>query len=146
MTLRLYVAGASRDLGRTRAFVRQAIDAYAELGLEVVHDWTVEAERSFQAGDCDATLGPVERHRRAKHCLDAVARADVFVVLLPDGESRGAWIELGAALMLARTRACRVVVSGDYRGTLFTELADAICEDDAEAMKWLERAIAETLP
>ena len=146
MTLRVYVAGASRDLERTRAFIRGAIDAYAELGLEIVHDWALEAARSFAAGDCDATLGPNERLRRAKRCLDAVAQADVVIVLLPDGESRGAWIELGAALVLARTGACRVVVSGDYRGTIFTELATAICEDDVEAMQWLERAIAETLP
>lgn len=76
---------------------RSAMSALRSLGHEIVHDWTIGAER-FYLGDHSEKASDI-----AKACIDGVKACD-FAFFLPTIEiaMQGMWAELGAAEALEK--------------------------------------------
>jgi nucleoside 2-deoxyribosyltransferase len=130
---RVYVAGATREVGRVRAvqgYVRSA-------GYAVTYDWTEGLEAQTVA-ECDM---PDEQARAiAWRCLDGVADADVIVLCAPKYvPTRGAWAELGYAVALKRG----IVVLGEgNRVSIFTRLGHVFLRDDVQVAEGIVEALA----
>jgi len=142
MTVRIYIAGASKEPERVRA----AMTAATKLGLEITLDWLAAIEREGAAND-----GLDDEKRRRYSCDDigAVRRADWVWLLAPhESPSSGCWVELGYALALAdrsvedRDRHWkpwpRIIVSGSGRmKSIFASLAEMEFDHDDEALAYL---------
>lgn len=89
----LYIAGSSKELPR----VRDAI-SMVDRSLSLTFDWVPGIE-AHGGDDVDART-PLDRRANAFQDIDAVLRADALWLLIPrdDTPSKGAWVELGAAL------------------------------------------------
>lgn len=146
MTVRIYIAGASKEPER----VRGAMNMAKKLGLEITLDWlaNIEAEGTANEG-----LDDEKRVRYSTADLDAVRRADWVWVLAPalTSPSAGCWVELGYALALTahsvegRDRhwkpSPRIIVSGPGRvKCIFTSLAEREFDTDLEALAFLSDA------
>lgn len=121
---RIYVASACEDMQRARS----VMTALRARGHEITFDWTPHVE-AFGSGG-----GP--RRQNAERDLDGVRRAEVVLVLAPAEKHVGCgmWIELGAALALAK----RAVITGVLRDrTIFSDLAEARFATDEEAIEYL---------
>lgn len=135
-TTNVYVAGASSDWERARLrmdWVR------THPGLTLIYN-RVEDVVKYRAGGgkSDAELADDERFSIASNDINAVARCDIFWLLVPDDKvTVGAWVELGVALGQGRS----VVVSGArHREHIFCSLADHACSTDTDAQGWILEA------
>lgn len=110
--LRIYVAGASAEVDMCAEFIGRLRDA----GAVITHDWTpsVLAYR----GMADEAMSEVVRMSSVSADLAGVGMAELLWMLVPEGATIGAWVELG----YARGRGIPVHVSGPHsRRTIFTE-------------------------
>jgi nucleoside 2-deoxyribosyltransferase len=129
-TLRVYVAGASKEPER----VRWAMDSLRSAGCKVTLDWLAVIEK---AGSANEGLSDAQRARAAHDDLVGVQVADVLWVLAPENTSTGAWVELGYALALGTI----VVVSGHARTrSIFAALAGHEFDSDDEALEHIVSA------
>ena len=133
MTLRVYVAGSSKERERVRA----AMDAVRAMGAEVTYDWTQAIEETAARGLTDADLSDVEQLCHAHRDEDAIVRADYVWLLIPAEKSEGAHYELAWAIAHRK----RVVASGPRR-PLFTSRAFVRTDSDDHARAFLEGAAA----
>jgi len=136
--IRVFVSGASGELARCQAFISAL---YTSGRFDVVLDWPASIEA---AGAANRDLSPDVRKDAARASLEAVRACDVFVFLIPDCETRGAWGELCAALILGKL----VVVSGctyNEDASIFCSLADiSVVNDDEKAPQGKRISIAKT--
>jgi len=119
--LRVYVAGASAEIGRARG----VIAALRARGLEIVHDWPAVIDA--HGGRANTGLTDDERAAAAHECWAAACNCDVLLLLVPHATTVGAWVELGAAL----TTSALTIASGatdDMRGTIFTAMCAPLFE------------------
>jgi hypothetical protein len=73
--------------------------------------------------------------------LWGVRSADIFVLLAPQRESTGAWVELGVAFMSG----CRIYIAGECSRCIFTWLPQCeLFETDAELTDFLAKRIGRT--
>ena len=120
--LRVYVAGNSAE---RLTVARWAIESLRGAGVTITHDWT-----SCEGYDRKSTSA--ERRAWAQSDIDGVKSADIVWVLMAEGKSEGASVELGAALALGK----RVIVSGPHARAdqrIFALLA-RIVDSHAEAL------------
>lgn len=125
----IYVAGASAEAD----FVSECIGRLMGAGMHITFDWTAPVRAARAAGKADRDLVEHERARHAFTDLDAVHRAEFFWLVLPSNASHGCWVELGAALAHRKI----VVVSGDWRRSIFTALAHHRFDTHEGAMAFL---------
>jgi hypothetical protein len=133
---RIYIAGAFAEKPLVKRYMRLVEGA----GWAVVHDWT-----QFDYGMPDRELPrDVARHHAAED-LEMVRKADVFWMLVPEGHSKGSWVELGLAIELQHQRRVRfddasprIIVSGDVRASIFLEEADERYETHDAALERLK--------
>jgi hypothetical protein len=131
VTSTIYVAGASAEADIVAGYIEQLTDA----GLTVTLDWTIHVRKCRAAGITDADLSRTERKWHAGADLDAVDRANFFWLVIPEKPSLGCWTELGAALAVRDRNV--VIVSGDWKRFIFTELAARRFDTHEEALAWL---------
>ena len=134
--LSVYIAGASDELERCKSVIQQARRVP---GLRVTLDWTLSID--FYGG---ADQRPdSEREANAQLDFDAIERADMLWLLLPETHSKGVWAELGYAVRLRRVRQFEIIVSRqdeslqEGRLPLFVTLADEIYPTDRSAFAYL---------
>ena len=131
MSLRVYVAGSSREIPRVRAAHR----ALREAGFELAYDWTHGVEAAVARGVSEDAMPDGEAHAVATRDLAGVNAADVVWLLAPEQPTRGAWVELGVADALGSD----IVVSGPRcRQSVFTRLG-WLCDTYAEALAVIGR-------
>ena len=134
MRLKIYVAGAY-----TERHVRAGmwIARLRASNIEVTHDWPVVCDAQTKP---DWELTAEARARFATEDLAGVEAADAVWLLIPATVSCGAWIELGYALAgrkyVGRPRA--VIVSGNWKQSIFAELATERFESDEAAFAYLK--------
>lgn len=127
---RIYIAGAFVE----REYVSKMMRAVEALGYHLTLDWTASAESV--AGMSDRDLPRETARRFADGDLNALTSSDIVWLIVPSGSyGKGAWVELGAALMSPR---CQVIASGDIRTSIFVELVDRQFATHEEALHWLE--------
>lgn len=154
--LKVYVAGASKNIERAVAFMNRIRD-YPNL-MAITVDWTVDTfadqgwdDAAKQAGFDDAGLSDEKRAVLAMQDMTGVFEADAFVCLAETPMSGGHPIELGIAIAQRRIAkeagAAYIIVSGGGRRSIFTSpwtpsdglansyplLVDAEVETDDEA-------------
>jgi hypothetical protein len=112
----VYVAGASREAKQVEHFMIRL----RENGVEVSHDWITLMKLATVH---ERHLTPTARKRAAELDAQAVRCSDIVWLQIPDEATIGAWVEFGIVLGDILRHAL-VIVSGDWRRTIFTELAD----------------------
>ena len=121
--INVYVAGASRNKERARAFMDRV---RAEPTMILTHDWVADIDAADAACKTDRDFDTAARLRFAEADLDGLAEADVAVFLLEaEPMSRGSYVELGYAIAVREV--CgpsdikpRIIVSGGGRRSIFT--------------------------
>lgn len=127
---RLYIAGASAEIDMVAAYMKMA----RERGWAITFDWTRDVFEARAAGVADSALSDDRRAALAVLDLEGVRLADaVWLLVPPPGRSAGAWLELGYAISMQK----RIVVSGDYRRSIFTSLASKCFEHHTEVLDFL---------
>ena len=139
--MRIYIAGASKELDR----VKSAYAIARELGFELTYDWVAEVEA--HNGVTNEGLDDGERRRLSTKEVYAVVLADVFWLLCPQGVGVGAFVELGVAVAAQRLAYDRhiIVASGPTRRTIFGAQADfevPTDEDGANIVRELRDFVA----
>ena len=129
MTLRIYVAGASKDMERAE----KAMAAVREMGHTITFDWC-EAMRCSAQSERDMTWQ--DRHKYATNDYLGVKNCDVLWLLIPsDGVfSTGCCAELGIAI----GRDKDIITSGNDLLCLFTAMANERVATDEEAIAILK--------
>lgn len=113
----IYVAGASSEV----AMVARYMDRLRAAGLVVGYDWTEDVFLNRAVALSDRQLSPASRLYYSERDLEGIRSSDTFWLLVPnEGSGVGCWVELGYALALNK----RVLVSGDYRRSIFTARAE----------------------
>lgn len=132
----VYVAGASSDLSAVDDWMSRLRTA----GFAIALDWPANIRVVGDANPRHAA--ETDRLRWTLDDLEAAIASDVFWMIVPDGTTTGAWCELGAVWSYRRyvTRAPVIIVSGDWRKTIFTSLADHRFDSHEEAFAWIARA------
>lgn len=140
--LRVYVAGSSQEIPRVQRATRRIVAA----GHTLTTDWTTAILTRGLGGDANRGVPPVVRARESRNCLDAIARADLVLLLAPEMRSAGCWVELGYALAEKRLRPDLLVMScGDVAQSIFCQLTHSFRDDEA-ALRWLEHVAAAATP
>lgn len=127
--MRVYVAGASKERELVGRYMRRLENA----GHLVTFDWTRDMDARAAAGQKDADLSDAQRLEYATEDLLAIARADLFWMLVPTNASVGAWAELGYALAALKA----TVVSGDHRRSIFCAAANEHFATHEAAFAWI---------
>lgn len=127
--MNIYVAGSSLEVALIEEYMRRLRAA----GHIITHDWTVPVRESAQIAQRDLTEADRWRHARADR--QGVLDADIFWMLIPTTPSSGAWVELGIAAGGGRPGLS--IVSGDWRRSIFTSLADQRFDTHAEAFAFI---------
>lgn len=126
---RIYVAGASKEVDDCARDIR----ACRAIGYDCTHDWTRSVIEHRAKGETDKSLSQAERGGYAAGDLDGVRACDIFWLRVPKGGSLGAWVELGAAIVLGK----HILISEDHGRSIFTSLAHVHRSTHAEAIDYL---------
>lgn len=124
---KVYLAGGSSEVESCGWWMQRLKDA----GHTVTHDWTASVRAAVLAGRGanPRDAGDIERGLWVKEDFGGVESADIFWLLIPQAPTIGAWAELGYASGLETS----IIISGDWRKSIFTSLADVLCETHEEA-------------
>ena len=119
----VYVAGASAEAVNVTTWISRFTNA----GIEITHDWTADVFAHALTPQDD--LADETRRLYAQQDLEAVVRASIFWLIVPEKPSIGCYVELGAALVTLKPI---IYVSGAHRRTIFTSLATECFDHHAE--------------
>ena len=91
----------------------------------------------------DRDLPEEDRLKHADADSNAALDANYFWLVVPEERGVGAWIEFGLALAQAlRHGANYIIVSGDWKKSIFTSLADHRFDSHEEALAFLQTELA----
>lgn len=122
--MKVYVAGASRERDRVE---RILFAVGVEPRLYLTFDWLSHID---EVGAANEGVSRDQRLVSTSLNFQGIAQCDVFVLLIPSVETRGAWVELGYALHMHKP----VWVSGraaDEARSIFCVHADKRFLDSA---------------
>lgn len=120
----VYVAGGSSEAELCASWMQRLRDA----GHTIAVDWVANIRAVGDANPREASEN--DRYRWTEDDLDGASDADVFWLLVPEKPSIGCWVELG---WCSRVSGAQIIVSGDWRKSIFTSLADARYDTHDEA-------------
>ena len=131
----IYVAGGSQEIRTVEKYVKALRTKF-----EIAHDWCAEVRRQEALGvpPNPRNVGLFTLLRWASDDLSGATSCDFFWLLVPKPESLsiGCWVEFGAALTRF-PRPKTVIVSGDWRCTVFAASADRRFTEHQDAFNWL---------
>lgn len=126
----IYLAGASAEA----AMIASYATALAQSGWTIAHAWWNDFLVGGHTPGMDRDVSHEIRAMHAHDDFEGALSANYFWLLVPGATgSVGAWIEYGAAIGYQEPV---VIVSGDWRRTIFTELADDRFATHGLAMTW----------
>lgn len=124
----VYLATGSADI----ELAEHWLDKLREQDVKITHDWT----RDVRMSGANPREAPQERrYDWAQQDKYGVTSADTFWLLVPPKPSMGCWIELGIAIGQVNRLSTEIIVSGDWRSTIFTSLADRRFDSHEEAFQ-----------
>ena len=125
--MKLYLCGGSSELD----LVSEHMGLLRAMGHEITHDWTATIRAVGDANPRNA------RHKKrlgwSAEDLDGIDRADLVWAMLPAKASFGCAFESGFAIGSGKT----VIMSGDWRASIFSAQASARFNEHAHAIEWL---------
>jgi hypothetical protein len=124
--MNIYVCGGSTELDLVAGYM----DKLRAMGHRITHDWVAKIREVGDANPREAT----ERQRARWSIEDrsGVRGADLVWVILPERTSFGCGVEMGLALAYGT-----IIVSGDWRSSIFTSLAYARFDAHDAALTWI---------
>lgn len=125
----IYIAGAAAEIDR----VEHVIEAARQLGLDVICTWP-GIVRKTPGGSNPRDASVEQREGWSSQDIREVAEADCFWFLVPQAQTRGAWVEAGFAIANGK----HVVFSGDTKQSIFCALGEEF-EDDHTALRYIAR-------
>lgn len=130
MITKVYVAGASVEIGRARSWMTRLRD----VDITVTSTWPEVITRAGAPNPVDAS--PDQLTEWVLRDLAEAEASDVLWLLLPpkDVQTVGAYIELGAA---RRDRTLIVMSGGPHRSIFTPVLAHRSFDDDETAFNWI---------
>jgi hypothetical protein len=138
-TRTIYIAAASTEAPDVAVLA----DRLVRVGWVITHRWWTSFLTGAHVAGADMAVEQPTRLAHAEEDISAVLRASVLWLLVPRRTSVGAWVEFGAALAHARSATDkRVIISGEWRGTIFAELAWARFDTHAQAVSCLTTRLA----
>ena len=126
---RIYLAGASAEADS----IAIRASSLSRAGWEIALPWWQPFIDGQHISGADRSVPTVDRHAAAAAEMAAVARSATIWLLVPANTSTGAWVELGIAL----ARSKHTVVSGDWRRTIFSEIASCRFDSHDAALAYL---------
>jgi hypothetical protein len=133
--VRIYLAGASKELALCEGFRDRLIAA----GHEITLDWMANVRKHIiTQGRADRDLTSNERRKYAEADLEGVRSAELFWMLAPREPSAGCWVELGYALRVQRWVLGQIIVSGDHQKSIFCELATYVWDSHEKAFQYVK--------
>ena len=125
--MKIYVCGGSSELDAVKERMRQL----REMGHEITHDWTATVSAVGDANPRTATHK--QRVRWSGEDLLGVEEASIVWVMLPTKPSFGCAFEMGFAVGTGHA----VIVSGDWRASIFSSQAEHRFDEHDHASEWL---------
>jgi hypothetical protein len=125
--MKIYVCGGSSELDAVSARMQQL----RETGHTITHDWTANVRSVGDANPRTATHE--QRSQWAADDLRGIEEASLVWVMLPIKPSFGCAFEAGAAVGAGT----RVIISGDWRATIFSSQAYARFNEHDHALEWI---------
>lgn len=101
-----------------------------DLGHQITHDWTVPV-RSFGANPVDASHN--DRVSWSDDDIFGIEAASLVWAMLPAYTSFGCAFEIGYAIGYGVT----VIVSGNWKSSIFTSQCDARFDNHERALMWI---------
>jgi hypothetical protein len=129
--MNVYVSGGSSEIGQVERLMQQV----RGMGHTITHDWTRAVRIQGESNPRNAQH--VDRLAWSGEDLAGIDCADVVWVILPVKPSFGCAFEAGYALGVGRV----VVMSGDWRATIFSSQAMARCDSHDGALEWLRTRV-----
>lgn len=126
----IYIAGSSAEIEEVARYARDL----ERSGWTIAHHWWEAFTLAGHVSGHDRDLPNDVRRADAESCLTAVLSSQVVWLLAPSTPSVGSWVELGAAISHRKT----TFVSGDWRRTLFSNLATRVFDTHVEALDALK--------
>jgi hypothetical protein len=130
----VYLAGASADLEQCEMWMGRLLDA----GLTIAYNWPANVRRVGDANPREASHD--SRLRWSVDAHIALVNADVSWFLIPTSPSIGCWVEFGQVSV--RRGGHDLIVSGDWRSSIFTSLADHRFDAHGQAFDWIAKEYA----
>lgn len=124
---RIYLCGGSTEMD----LVARHMHTLRAWGYEVTHDWVAVVRAQGESNPRTATHK--QRLQWSNDDLAGIEDAHIVWGLLPVKTSFGCAFELGCAM----GRGQRVIVSGDWRATIFSAQVDARFNEHDHALEWL---------
>ena len=143
----VYVAGASRNLERSRGFIARVL---ADPNMQLTHNWVADIDAAQAIGKDGTDFSDDARSKFAETDLEGIAACDVIVFLAEEEPmSRGMWVGLGYAIALRDMEfgndrdPVHIIVSGGARRSIFTAppIVNHEVFDDGEAWHLLVGAV-----
>lgn len=134
--VKVYLATASSEIALAEMYMGRLRAA----GHTITFDWTETIRSIGSANPREANND--DRGRWADADLGGALAADIFWLLVPGKPSIGCWVELGAVIANAAVHrqmnlAKYTIVSGDWRSTIFTALANCRFDSHDQALAWV---------
>lgn len=112
--MNIYLAGASAEADMCASYMARLREA----GRHITLDWPANIRAVGDANPRDASHQ--DRLRWTMDDIRGVHDAEIFWLLVPTAHSIGCWAEFAIAWQGRQ----HLIVSGDWRRTIFTSLAD----------------------
>jgi hypothetical protein len=125
--VKIYVCGGSSELEAVADRMRQL----REMGHEITHDWTATIRSVGDANPRTATHE--QRFRWSEADLGGIEEASLVWVMLPVKPSFGCAFEAGRAIGMGHL----VIMSGDWRSTIFSSQVEARFNEHDHALEWI---------
>jgi hypothetical protein len=130
----IYVATASAEPEITMA--ERYIQRLERVGFVITHDWTKDIRAN--AARPDLQMGHVERQDYARKDFTGIRDARIFWLLVPaKGVGSGCWVELGYALSFVTRLPEVLIVSGDWRRSIFCDLVPTRFDEHERAFDFI---------
>lgn len=134
--MKLYIAGASAEAERCKALGEWC----RRFGHEITVAWW---DAVLAAKTHDRDLTEEARIEFAGQDLVGVLDADLFWIVVPEERGVGAWVEFGFAIGSSAQRPKqRIIVSGDWKKSIFTSLAHDKFDTHEDALAFVQSLAA----
>ena len=127
--MKIYICGGSTELDEVASRIRQL----RELGHTITYDWVTVVRANGGVGN-PRSATYTQRLRWSDDNIQGVETANIVWAILPKQSSFGCAFEIGCAIGCSRP----VIVSGDWRATIFSSQALARFDEHDRAVEWLK--------
>jgi hypothetical protein len=125
--MKIYVCGGSSEMDLIASYMQKL----RAMGHTITHDWVATIRAAGEANPRNATHK--QRDKWSTEDLNGVNESSLMWVILPAKTSFGCAFEAGYAVGMGEN----VIMSGDWRATIFSSKANARFNEHDHALEWI---------